>query len=156
MTSSFGNFKIRGKRTSQISVRSFVENFIKIHPSVWAVALSHTHTYIHTYIHTHIHTPSVPSQHIQSNWLNITRTTSCLWLFTVVHGRSQSFTVDRGRTWSFMIVHGCWQSLMVKGKKILRTTSRSQPFVVDCGWSRSFTTVHDRLRLITVVHGRSR
>ena len=59
MTSSFGNFKIRGKRTSQIFVRSFVENFIKIHPSVWAVALSHTHT--HTYIHTYIHTHTLGS-----------------------------------------------------------------------------------------------
>ena len=37
--------------TSQILVRSFVQNFIKIDPSVWAVSLSHTH--IHTYIHTH-------------------------------------------------------------------------------------------------------
>ena len=45
------------KTTPQISVRSFVENFIKIHPSVWAVALSHTdtHTYSHTYIHTYTH-----------------------------------------------------------------------------------------------------
>ena len=53
MTSSFGNFKIRGKGTSQISVRSFVEHFIKIHPSVWAHALSHTDTHTHTYIHIH-------------------------------------------------------------------------------------------------------
>ena len=59
MTSSFGNFKIGEKWTSQISVRSFVENFIKIHPSVWAVALSHTHT--HTYIHTYIHTHTLGS-----------------------------------------------------------------------------------------------
>merc|ERR1712115_174077 len=56
ITSSFGNFKIREKWTLQISVRSFVENFIKIHPSVWAVALSHTHTHTHTYTHTYIHT----------------------------------------------------------------------------------------------------
>ena len=34
MTSSFRIFKIREKRTSQISVRSFVENFIKINLSV--------------------------------------------------------------------------------------------------------------------------
>ena len=59
MTSSFRNFKIREKRTLQISVRSFVENFIKIDPSVWAGELphtyrrTHTHTHIHTYTHTH-------------------------------------------------------------------------------------------------------
>ena len=73
----FRNFKIREKWTSQISVRSFVENFIKIDPSVWAGELPHTYTHTHTQTHTHththtyIHTPSVRSQHIQSNWLNI-------------------------------------------------------------------------------------
>ena len=34
-------------------------------------AATHTHTHRRTHIHTHIHTPSVPSQHIQSKWLNI-------------------------------------------------------------------------------------
>ena len=63
MTSSFGNCKIRGKGTSDIFVKSFVENFIKIHPSVWAVALSHTYTqtYMHTHIHTYIHTHTLGS-----------------------------------------------------------------------------------------------
>ena len=46
-----GNFKIREKRTSQILIRSFVENFIKFHTSVWATELPHTDT--HTYTHTH-------------------------------------------------------------------------------------------------------
>ena len=50
----FRNFKIREKQTSQVPVRSFVEDVIKIHPSVWAVALSHTYTHIHTHTHTHI------------------------------------------------------------------------------------------------------
>ena len=61
MTSSFRIFKIREKRTSQISVRSFVENFIKIDPTIWAAALPHTHT--------HTHTPLVPSQHIPGLYL---------------------------------------------------------------------------------------
>ena len=59
MTSRFRNFKIRETQTLQISVRSFVENFIKIDPSVWAVSLSHTYT--HTHIHTHTHTRGVRS-----------------------------------------------------------------------------------------------
>ena len=71
MTSSFRIFKIREKRTSQISVRSFVENFIKIDPSVWAGELPHTHTHTDAHTHTYIHTPTVPSQHIQTKWLNI-------------------------------------------------------------------------------------
>ena len=52
---------------------SLVENFIRIYPSVWATALPHTHTHTHNHrdAHTYIHTPSVPSQHIQSKWLNI-------------------------------------------------------------------------------------
>ena len=60
MTSRFRNFKIRDKDTSQIVVKLFVENFIKIDPSVWAVSLSHTHkhTYIHTHTHIHTHTLS--------------------------------------------------------------------------------------------------
>ena len=63
MTSSFGNFKIRGKRTSQISVRSFVENFIKIDPSVWAGELPHTdrQTDRQTDTHTHTHTHTLGS-----------------------------------------------------------------------------------------------
>ena len=35
----FRNVKIREKWTSKLSVRSFVENFIKIDPFVWAAAL---------------------------------------------------------------------------------------------------------------------
>ena len=46
-------------------------NFIKIDPSVWAASLPHTQKHTHTQTHTYIHTPSVPSLHIQSNWLNI-------------------------------------------------------------------------------------
>ena len=60
----FPNFKIWEKRTSQISVRSFVENFIKIDPSVWAAALPHTDTHTDTQTdtqhttHTHTYTLS--------------------------------------------------------------------------------------------------
>ena len=39
MTSSFGNFEIREKRTSKIFVRSFVENVTKIHSYVLADAI---------------------------------------------------------------------------------------------------------------------
>ena len=56
MTSAISKFQNPRKQTSQISVRSFVENVIKIHPSVWAVVLSHTDTQSHTHTHTHIPT----------------------------------------------------------------------------------------------------
>ena len=49
----YRNLNIREKETLQISVRLFVENLIKIDPSVWAVALSHAYTYTYTHIHTH-------------------------------------------------------------------------------------------------------
>ena len=54
----FRIFKIWEKWTLQISVRSYVENFIKIDPSVWAGELPHTHihTHTHTDAHTHTHT----------------------------------------------------------------------------------------------------
>ena len=48
----FRNVKIWEKRTSQISVRSFVENLIKFGSAVWAVALTQTHAHTHTHTHT--------------------------------------------------------------------------------------------------------
>ena len=55
---TFKNRKIHHK---QISLRSFVQSFIRIDTTVLAVELPHTHrrTHIHTHTHTLIHTPSV-------------------------------------------------------------------------------------------------
>ena len=43
-----------------ILLNVFIENFIKIHQSVWSEALphtdKHTHTHTHTYTHKHTHT----------------------------------------------------------------------------------------------------
>ena len=67
----FRIFKFWEKTTSQISVRSFVENFIEIHPSVWAVALSHTHrrTHIHTYTHIYTHPRFHRNIFSQNDWI---------------------------------------------------------------------------------------
>ena len=63
MTSSNLNFQKSKKSHKLISVRSFVQSFIKIDTTVLAVELPHTHTHTrthaHTYTHTLIHTPSV-------------------------------------------------------------------------------------------------
>ena len=53
------NFKNREKWHSQIYSRSFVESFIKIGSSVWAVEM--THTYRHTYRQTDTHTHTLGS-----------------------------------------------------------------------------------------------
>ena len=34
-------------------IKSFVENFVKIHQSVWATELPHTDTHTHTHTHTY-------------------------------------------------------------------------------------------------------
>ena len=63
----FRNFEIRESQTLQISVRSFLENFIKIAPSVWAVKITQIdwQTDIQTDRHTYRHTDTLgQSQHI--------------------------------------------------------------------------------------------
>ena len=62
MTSSNLNFQNRRKtyNIEQMCCKWFVESFIKIGPSVWAVEMTYTdtdtHRHRHTYIHTHTHT----------------------------------------------------------------------------------------------------
>ena len=63
----FWNFKIWERWTLQISIRSFLENFIKIASSVWAVKMTQIdwQTDIQTDRHTYSHTDTLgQSQHI--------------------------------------------------------------------------------------------
>ena len=70
MTSSISNFQNQRKldlaNVAQIICRKFHQN-----RPIRLSRRASTHTHTHTHIHTYIHTPSVPSQHIQSNWLNL-------------------------------------------------------------------------------------
>ena len=55
---------------SSLPCRKFHQN-LSIRLGYSAATHTHTHTHNHRDAHTYIHTPSVPSQHIQSKWLNI-------------------------------------------------------------------------------------
>ena len=51
----------KSEKISKISVRSYVDNFIKIDPSGLATVLPHTHIHTQTHTHTHTHTHTLGS-----------------------------------------------------------------------------------------------
>ena len=65
----FQNSELQEKCHWQICSRSFVESFIKVGPSVWAVARLNTQTHTHRERRTDTQTPSIFCNIFSQNWL---------------------------------------------------------------------------------------